>query len=158
MSELSSRSTRLTIVGGGRMGEALIGGLLRSGWGSAQELAVVEPQTSRREELGRLFPGVAVLDSAGPTAGAVLAVKPGDVQAACERLAGAPTARVLSIAAGVRLAQLESWLGPHVVVVRAMANTPALVGRGAAAVAAGATAGSDDLIWAEKILSAVGVV
>src|SRR5207302_3233335 len=66
--------------------------------------------------------------------------------------------RVLSIAAGVPLASLERWLGDGTPVVRAMPNTPALVGAGAAAIAPGTWAGEDDLTWAEGILGAVGVV
>jgi pyrroline-5-carboxylate reductase len=65
---------------------------------------------------------------------------------------------VLSIAAGVPLARLEADLGEGVPVVRAMPNTPALVGRGAAAIAAGRSADGQDLAWAEGILSAVGTV
>jgi pyrroline-5-carboxylate reductase len=65
---------------------------------------------------------------------------------------------VLSIAAGVPLARLEEWLGSGVPVVRAMPNTPALVGCGAAAIAAGSAAGETDLAWATEILSAVGSV
>lgn len=140
------------------MGEALIGGLLRSGWAAVGELAVAEPRVERRQELNQKFPGLVTLATPGNTVGAVLAVKPGDVQAACRDLAETGATRVLSIAAGVRLAQLESWLGPQVAVVRAMPNTPSLVGRGAAAVASGSAAGPDDLLWAEQILSAVGVV
>ena len=72
--------------------------------------------------------------------GAVVAVKPGDVEAACRAVAAAGVGRVLSIAAGVPLARLEDWLGGAaggLPVVRAMPNTPALVGAGAAAIAAG---------------------
>jgi len=66
--------------------------------------------------------------------------------------------RVLSIAAGVRIGTLEASLGKGVRVVRAMPNTPALVGQGAAAIAAGTEAQADDLDWAAGILSAVGTV
>ena len=66
--------------------------------------------------------------------------------------------RVLSIAAGVTLASLESWLGKPIPVVRAMPNMPALVGAGAAAIAGGRAAGPDDLAWAQSVLEAVGTV
>jgi pyrroline-5-carboxylate reductase len=88
--------------------------------------------------------------------GIVLAVKPNDAESACRSL-DRPT-RLLSIAAGVRLASLESWLGDGVPVVRAMPNTPALVGAGAAAIAPGSAATDEDLAWAEEILSSVGTV
>ena len=149
---------RLTVVGGGRMGEALVAGLLGAGWAPAAEMAVVEKVAGRRQELEERFAGLTV--SAQPVAadGAVLAVKPDDVEAACRALAATGTPRALSIAAGVALPSLERWLGPGVRVVRAMPNTPALVGAGASAVAAGSTATDDDLAWAEGLLSAVGTV
>ena len=52
--------TRLALVGGGRMGEALLGGLLAAGWAEPADVAVVEPVDARREELAELFPGVAL--------------------------------------------------------------------------------------------------
>ena len=158
MGQRSGVATRLTVVGGGRMGEALVAGLLGAGWGSAGELAVVEKVEDRRRELAERFPGLVVTDAVTAADGAVVAVKPDDVEAACLALAGSGTGRVLSIAAGVPLASLERWLGPQVRVVRAMPNTPALVGAGAAAVAGGSGATEDDLAWAEGLLSAVGTV
>jgi pyrroline-5-carboxylate reductase len=65
---------------------------------------------------------------------------------------------VLSIAAGVRLAELEAALPPGTAVVRAMPNTPALIGAGAAAIAGGTSAAAADLAWAEEVLGAVGLV
>jgi len=140
------------------MGEALVAGLLGGGWGAPSELVLVEKAESRREELGRRFTGVDV--RAGPVTGdgAVIVVKPGDVEAACRAVAEAGAGRVLSIAAGVRLAKLEAWLGAGVPVVRAMPNTPALVGAGASAAAPGGAASEADLEWAEGILAAVGTV
>ena len=140
------------------MGEALLAGLLAGGWAEASELAVVEKVEARRRELGERFPGLQVLDGPAPVEGAVVAVKPEDVETACRQLADVEVGRVLSIAAGVRLAQLEAWLGPGIPVVRAMPNTPALVGEGAAAIAPGRAATDDDLGWAEEVLSAVGIV
>jgi pyrroline-5-carboxylate reductase len=139
------------------MGEALVGGLLAAGWDAAV-LAVVEPVAARRTELAKRFPGVAVADAPVSANGAVIAVKPGDVAAATRGAAEAGAARVLSIAAGVTIARLEEAAGSGVAVVRAMPNTPALVGAGAAAIAAGRDAGEDDLAWAESILGAVGTV
>jgi pyrroline-5-carboxylate reductase len=149
---------KLVVVGGGRMGEALIGGLLASGWARADELAVAEALPGRRDELGAAFPGTTV--GAEPVAadGALIAVKPHDVAAATTAAVRAGATRVLSIAAGVTLAALEAAAGSGVPVVRAMPNTPALVGAGASAVAAGSSAGEDDLAWAEAILGSVGTV
>ena len=150
---------RLAVVGGGKMGAALVAGLLSAGWAKAEELLVVEPVAGRREELAAAHAGLSVRADLGQGAeGAVVAVKPGDVETACRALAEARVSRVLSIAAGVTLANLERWLGDGVAVVRAMPNTPALVGCGAAAIAPGSAASDADLAWAEEILSAVGKV
>jgi pyrroline-5-carboxylate reductase len=151
-------ATRLEIVGGGRMGEALVAGLLEAGWAGPDEMVVVEPVAARRDQLAARFPGLGLADAAVRAEGAVLAVKPTDAEAACRAIAAAGADRVLSIAAGVPTSRLEEWLGGGVRVVRAMPNTPALVGAGAAAIAAGATAGGADLDWAEGFLGAVGVV
>jgi pyrroline-5-carboxylate reductase len=140
------------------MGEALLTGLLAAGWARPEDLGVVEKLADRRTDLAKQFPGVAMLDEPAPTDGAVVAVKPNDVESACAAIAAAGCDRVLSIAAGVTLARLETALGGDVPVVRAMPNTPALVGAGAAAIAPGSHAKDDDLLWAESILSAVGVV
>src|SRR5205807_139850 len=118
---------------------------------------VVEPVDARRKELSDLFAAVGVHDAPVDADGAVIAVKPNDVEAACASISGR-TSRVLSIAAGVPLAKLEGWLAAGTPVVRAMPNTPALVGAGAAAIAAGSAANDDDLEWAEAILGAGRVV
>ena len=151
-------ATRLEIVGGGRMGEALVAGLLNGGWARPDEMVVVEPVADRRDQLGARFPGLGLSGTAVGADGAVLAVKPADAEAACRDIAAAGAARVLSIVAGVPTARIQEWLDSEVPVVRAMPNTPALVGAGAAAIAAGATAGEADLDWAQGILGAVGVV
>lgn len=153
-----SAVTRLQIVGGGNMGEALLGGMLDARWAEPGEITVVERIASRRDELVALFPGVVVTDVLVPSEGAVLAVKPGDVVATCRDLAAVGVQRVLSIAAGVTLATLEDAVGPGVAVVRAMPNTPAVVRAGAAAIAGGSSASATDMDWASSILDAVGVV
>ncbi|WP_419918956.1 pyrroline-5-carboxylate reductase [Candidatus Poriferisocius sp.] len=163
---------RLQLIGGGRMGEALLGGLLAGGWAQPGELAVVEPIPARRAELAGRFPGLTVAEQ--PIDGVedvVLAVKPDDAAGAATRLREAGVTRVLSIVAGVTTAALEAvwdggvttaalvgvWDG-EVRVVRAMPNTPALIGTGAAAIAPGRGATDEDLAWATTILEAVGTV
>src|SRR5207248_11604462 len=133
--------TRLAIVGGGKMGEALLTGLLGAQWARAEEIIVVEPIESRRKELAATFVDVDIAGEPLECEGAVIAVKPGDVEGACRGIAEVGVQRVLSIAAGVPLAKLERWTGDGTPVVRAMPNTPALVGAGAAAIAAGTWAG-----------------
>ena len=149
---------RLQIVGGGRMGEALLGGLLDARWAEPAELAVVERIADRRNELTALFPGVLVTDTIVEAEGAVVAVKPGDVADTCRSLAAAGATRVLSIAAGITTASLQEALGDGIAVVRAMPNTPAVVRTGAAAIAPGSSATDADLDWASSVLEAVGVV
>jgi pyrroline-5-carboxylate reductase len=121
-------------------------------------LAVVELDATRRQELTERFPGVLVSSELVPASGAVLAVKPQHVVEACAAAAAAGADRILSIAAGIGLAALESGVPAATRVVRAMPNTPALVGAGAAAIAGGTAATEADLIWAESILGAVGLV
>ena len=150
-------SFRLAVVGGGNMGAALVGGLLQGGW-QPSDLAVVEVSAARAAQLGDLFPGVTVASDIPSCEAALIAVKPYDVAAACSAAAKAGATRLLSIAAGISIDTLQQAAGPDVVVVRAMPNTPALVGEGAAAIAGGTSAEEADLAWAEGILGAVGIV
>jgi pyrroline-5-carboxylate reductase len=149
---------RLLIVGGGRMGEALLGGLLSTGWAQASELAVSEKLSHVRAALADRHPGVVVTPTQVDADGAVMAVKPDDAEAACRQMAEAGPERLLSIVTGVPIERLEGWLGRGAAVVRAVPNTPALVGAGATAIAAGHRAGESELGWAEHILGSVGRV
>lgn len=150
---------KLQVIGGGKMGEALVAGLVAGGWASAGELRVVERLPERAAELRERFGDLVVADEPSVAHGHVIAVKPGDVDGVCAALAAAGSqAPVLSIAAGVTLGRLEAALAPGTPAVRAMPNTPALVGAGAAAVAAGTAAGDAELAWAEGVLGAVGTV
>ena len=147
----------LLIVGGGRMGEALLGGLLAAGRAPAQ-LVVAEVSQPRRTELSGAYPDVEMVERPVSADGAVLVVKPGDVADAARAVAAGGTQRILSVAAGVTTRAIEEAAGRPLAVVRAMPNTPALVRAGAAAISPGSSAGEDDLAWAEEILGAVGVV
>jgi pyrroline-5-carboxylate reductase len=147
---------RLLIVGGGKMGEALASGLLDAGWCEASELGIVEKYAPRADELRQRYPDVRVVDAIEAAEGAVIAVKPADVADVAKELALVGVNRLLSIAAGVTLATIEAETG-SIPVVRAMPNTPAVVGAGASAIAPGSSAGDDDLHWAGSILEAVGV-
>lgn len=148
----------LAVIGGGNMGIALVGGLLASNWIEPGELAIVELIASQRAELTRRFPQATIVDSVPPCSAAIIAVKPADAPAAAAAAAAAGAQRILSIAAGVSIAALEASAGNAVAVIRSMPNTPALVGLGAAGVAAGRTATDADLQWATGILGAVGMV
>ena len=149
----------LLVVGGGKMGEALIGGLLASEWTTPDGIVVVEPVEERREQLARAHEGIGVVpDIAGapPIADVLLAVKPNHCEEVCRGLEGVE--RLLSIAAGITTASLDDWLPDGARAVRAMPNTPALVGCGMAAICGGAGVGPEELSWASEILSAVGEV
>ncbi len=150
--------TRLVVLGGGRMGGALIGGLVRAGWASPQDCAVVEPRRDARVALEERFPGLSTAEHPVPGDAVVLAVKPGDAEGVCRGLEPGCYPRILSIVAGVTIAQLESWMWTGARVLRAMPNTPAVLGLSASAVAAGTHADEHDLAWAESVLSAIGVV
>jgi pyrroline-5-carboxylate reductase len=148
----------LQVIGGGRMGEALVGGLLAAGGQRLDGLRIVETDAARLAALEAAFPGVDLAQEPGAAEGNVIAVKPGDVPAACRALAAVGPSRVLSIAAGVTITALEGILAPGTRVVRAMPNTPAVIGVGAAAIAPGTLATDDDLAWAEMLLGSVGTV
>jgi pyrroline-5-carboxylate reductase len=127
---------RSTFIGGGNMASAMIGGLLARG-AAAADIQVVEPLAAQRARLAERFPGAGVHPAvaAAPLAGAdivVIAVKPQQMQDAARQLSpfiGA-VPLVLTIAAGVRCDDLSRWLGGYRRIVRAMPNTPALIGAG----------------------------
>jgi len=152
----------VALLGGGKMGGALLGGLIDAGF-DAESLTVAEVDTTRRHELERRFPGVRVAPSpAWAVADAtvvIVAVKPADVAEVLEAASPAlgNDALVLSIAAGVTIAALEA-AAPGRPVVRAMPNTPAVVRAGVSAISAGSLATDVHLALAEQILGAVGTV
>ena len=150
---------KIAFLGGGNMARALIGGLLGKGYAAA-DLSVIEALPAARESLAASY-GVhvsAVPDAATLAADTVvLAVKPQDMRAALAPLAGKlSTQLVVSIAAGIRLADLSRWLGGHERLVRVMPNTPALIGLGVAGLYAPAAVGAGERDRAERILGAVG--
>lgn len=153
----------LLVVGGGRMGGALVRGLLAGGAWATDALAVVEPDGARRAALAEDHPGLCVVDALDPSlvndgTGAVLAVKPDVAEVTCRALQAVGVRRVLSIVAGMSSGRLEACLGTGAVLVRAMPNTAALVGAAISAIAGGSNARAADLEWAEQVLGAVGAV
>jgi len=152
--------TSIAFIGGGNMAGALIGGLIARGMPAAR-IRVLEIDAARRAQLRQQF-GVDPL--AAPDASlrdaetVILAVKPQQLQQVCAGLRphlAAPL--VLSIAAGIRAADIARWLAqPRV--IRAMPNTPALIGLGISGVAALAAASADDRQRAQTLLEAVGPV
>jgi pyrroline-5-carboxylate reductase len=157
-----STVTRVALLGGGKMGAALASGLLEADF-EPDDLAVAEVDADRRRELETRFPAVRVVPSvAWAVADAdvvVVCLKPADVAEALDAAGAAlgASALVLSIAAGVTIAALEA-AAPGRPVVRAMPNTPATIGLGAAAIASGTHANDGHLDLAEQLLGALGLV
>jgi len=150
---------KITFIGGGNMATALIGGLKQQGF-SAAGIQVVEPVEEARLRLTESF-GVrctAAIDASALNCEVlVLAVKPQMMRAALAAAAGKLKDQlVISIAAGLRLADIGRWLGGHRQLVRSMPNTPALIGAGITGLYADPSIGREARDTAEKILSAVG--
>jgi pyrroline-5-carboxylate reductase len=154
---------RLCILGAGNMGRALIGGLLRGGW-RPEQLSAGDSEAAARAAVRREFGVAATDDNRVAVAGAsivVLAVKPQDAAAVLQPLASALAVTrplLISVAAGVRIAALESWCGAGVPVMRAMPNRPAWVGAGATGVYAPPTVSQQQRAAAERVLQALGEV
>ncbi len=124
---------KITFLGGGNMATALIGGMLKQGF-AAEGIQVVELLQAGRERLQNDF-GVRAIDTLDAQAldcdVLVLAVKPQQMRQALAPVAGQLVRQlVVSIAAGLRMQDLSRWLGGYNTLVRAMPNTPALIGMG----------------------------
>ncbi|MBS0570489.1 MAG: pyrroline-5-carboxylate reductase [Proteobacteria bacterium] len=159
----SSRAgTRTAFIGGGNMARSLIGGLIRNG-APANSIAVSEPNADLRAALARDFSIAPHADNAAAAQAAdvlVLAVKPQVMKTVCAGLraiAQASKPLIVSIAAGIRIDQLDTWLGGNLPIVRCMPNTPALIGAGAAGLCANATCTTPQRALAQDILSAAGL-
>ncbi len=154
---------RIAVLGAGQIGEALIGGLLSSGWRSPAELTASTRREERAAELRERHGIDVTLSNAEAVAGAalvVVAVKPQDIEALLGEVGPLiqPEQTVLSIAAAIPTAAIERHLGSGVPVVRAMPNTPAVVHEGMAGVCAGAHAAEEHLTLAEEALRHLGAV
>lgn len=158
MSAVSSRA--LAIVGGGKMGEAIAAGLVSSGALEAPQIAVADPSDVRRQVFERH--GIAAVADAheivGDAALVLFAVKPQVIDAVVAHVSDylTPGAVVLSIAAGVTTARLESLLPAGTPVVRVMPNTPAMVWRGMAVVSGGREATPEQVEQVRALFEAVG--
>lgn len=160
------KQSKLTFIGGGNMAASLIGGLLVDNLKPAQ-ITVADPKAGTRDYLASHFGVNIAEDNAAAIKGAdvvVLAVKPQVLQSVAEAMAPAVQAEqplVVTIAAGIRSADLNRWLGGEsgtpVAVVRAMPNTPALVKTGATGLFANEQVNDTQRELAECILRAVGL-
>jgi pyrroline-5-carboxylate reductase len=152
---------RVGFIGAGNMAEALIRGLTSVGVASAKQIIASEPRDERRSELAARYSIELVGDNSEVASQAdilLLAVKPQVMARVLDEIQPhvKATALVVSIAAGIPTAAIEAHL-PRVRVVRTMPNTPALVGAGATAIAAGGHATREDLDAAKRIFDSVGV-
>jgi len=157
----TSNAPTVAFIGGGNMARSLIGGLVARGR-SVDAIRVAEPVAALRDALKQDF-GVACAEHAADAAeGAdvwVLAVKPQVMREVCAALlplAQAHRPVVVSIAAGITTEQLDRWLGGGLPVVRAMPNTPALLGAGITGLFANARTSEAQRADADALLEAVG--
>ena len=149
---------KLTFIGGGNMATAIIGGLIADG-APVSSIEVVDVARDTCDRLAQNFGVTAYtsLEEAQLHHVVVLAVKPQQLLDVAQQLA--PRLRdhlVVSIAAGVRIAELSRWLGGHSPIVRCMPNTPAMVGAGMTGMVAQEQVQANDRSAAESILRAVG--
>ena len=154
---------RIAILGGGRIGEALLSGLLSSGWRDPSELVVTNRGEERIAELRERYGVEATEDNVAAVTGAglvVVAVKPQDIDALLATIGAHLTTEqtVVSVAAAIPTAHIEERIVDGVPVVRAMPNAPATVHEGMAGICAGAHAGDEQLALAEDLLGHLGRV
>lgn len=156
------KKTPIAFIGAGNMARSLIGGLIADGWDPAS-ISVSDPDPDQLAAVGRLFGTRSASDNVAAVEQSelvVLAVKPQVMPDVARELAATVQARrplVISIAAGICIADLDRWLGGDCPLVRCMPNTPALVQSGATAMFANTAVNDDQKALAESILRAVGL-
>ncbi|MEZ6089990.1 MAG: pyrroline-5-carboxylate reductase [Pirellulaceae bacterium] len=158
----SRRTQGITLVGGGKMGRALVQGMIASGFTSASNISLSEPNPQACDWWRRNLPEIRILDEKGPIADdaevALIAVKPAIVATVLQRIKQeGHQPLVVSIAAGITLQTMIDAVG-YARVVRVMPNTPSLVGAGASAYCCGQEIDSSDAELVENMLTSVGIV
>jgi pyrroline-5-carboxylate reductase len=154
---------RIAIIGAGQIGEALIAGLLSTGWRNPEEIVATVRREERAKELEERHGIRATTSNPEAVSGAglvVIAVKPQDFDTLLGEIGGilSTDQTVLSIAAAVPTSAIEERIAAGVPVLRAMPNTPATVHEGVAGLCAGSHAGDEHLALAEDVLLHVGRV
>jgi pyrroline-5-carboxylate reductase len=151
-------SERIAFIGGGNMASAIIGGLIKHGH-SPLQIDVVEPSAEARDKLHAAFSITAVAEPGAfltQTALVVWAVKPQAFKEAAQAVAQyTAQALHLSVAAGIRSSSISTWLNTNRI-VRAMPNTPALIGQGISGLIARAGATTADKAKVEQVMASVG--
>lgn len=157
-------NSRIGFIGGGNMTVAIAGGMLHSGF-PASNIAISEPSAEQRARLHDVLPGVALHSGNALTASqvdcVVLAIKPQVLASVCHELADTiqrSKPLILSIAAGIRSSEIESWLGGDLAVIRVMPNQPALLNLGVSAIFANDSCSDADRELAATVMQAVGKV
>ena len=153
-------TTRIAFIGGGNMATSLAGGLLAAG-ASPASIIVAEPDADRRAQLSNQLDVATTADNLETLLQdvVVLSVKPQLMQTVCRQLAESANVNnplYVSIAAGIRTADIARWLGGGVAVVRCMPNTPALIQCGATALYANKSVSEAQQNLADEILRAAG--
>ena len=158
---------KVAILGGGKIGESLLAGLLSSGWRTSAEVVVTGRRDERLAELRERYGVTVTRDNARAVDGAgldaalvVVAVKPQDIEALLAEVGPLlrPGQTLLSVAAAIPTAQIEARIADGVPVVRAMPNAPSTVHEGIAGICGGAHAGDEHLQLAEEALAHLGAV
>ena len=154
---------RIAILGAGKIGEALISGLLSSGWRTSADIVASARREARAAELADRFGIHTTLSNEEAASGAalvVLSVKPQDIEALLGEIGPVISEEqtVLSIAAAITTATVERHLASGVPVCRAMPNTPSTVHEGIAGLCAGAHADDANVTLAEEALAHLGAV
>ena len=160
---MSVNERRIAVLGAGKIGEALIGGLLSSGWRDPGDLVASSRREERVQQLSERHGIDATLSNGEAVAGAalvVIAVKPQDIDGLLGEIGHliTPEQTVLSVAAAIPTGSIERHLAPGVPVCRAMPNTPSIVHEGVAGLCAGAHADDAHVTLAEEALAHLGAV
>ena len=159
---MTSAAPRIAFIGGGNMARSLIGGLVRAGT-PGSHISVAEPNADLRDALVRDFAVATHSDgteAARDADAVVFAIKPQVMKTVCASLQAVAQTRkpvIVSIAAGIRIEQIDAWLGGGLAVVRAMPNTPALIGAGASGLVANAKTDAEQRKLAQNVLDAAGL-
>jgi pyrroline-5-carboxylate reductase len=150
---------KLGVIGCGKMGGALVEGIVRSGVGSGSETFLFDSYGAAAQALAEKTGARVVESNAAVVARAdviLLCVKPQGMLGMLQELGDSRDKLMISIAAGIRISAIEAALGNRHRVVRVMPNTPALVGKGAAGFALGATATKEDAAVTRRLFESVG--
>lgn len=154
---------KIGLIGCGRMGSALVGGIAKSGMTGSGDITVHDPNADAVAALVAKTDAVAAADNLELTSKSqtiLLAVKPQYISTVLSEIASnlTPNHLLISIAAGVTLEKMEAACPEGTRIIRAMPNTPALIGLGATAIAPGSHATEQDLEIARKLLASVSLV